>query len=106
MSRTISIDRFLTKSEDWIPVKPDEQYKQITARLWGKGLTLRGEVPGSAIAAAATARVARSLSGASERIMPSTACATTATAATLRPCSQALPPAPPIAATPLSRRCR
>lgn len=52
MSRTISIGRFLTKSEDWIPVKPDEQYKQITARLWGKGLTLRGEVPGTAIAAA------------------------------------------------------
>jgi len=52
MSRTISIGSFLTKSEDWIPVKPDEQYKQITARLWGKGLTLRGEVPGTAIAAA------------------------------------------------------
>lgn len=52
MSRTITIDRFLTKSEDWIPVSPDENYKQITARLWGKGLTLRGEVPGSAIAAA------------------------------------------------------
>lgn len=52
MSRTIIIDRFLTKAEDWVPVKPDENYKQITARLWGKGLTLRGEVPGSAIAAA------------------------------------------------------
>ncbi len=52
MSRTISIERFLTKSEDWVPVKPDENYKQITARLWGKGLTLRGEVPGCAIAAA------------------------------------------------------
>jgi type I restriction enzyme S subunit len=52
MSRTITINRFLTKSEVWIYVKPDEQYKQITARLWGKGLTLRGEVPGTAIAAA------------------------------------------------------
>lgn len=52
MSRTITINRFLTKAEDWVPVKPDENYKQITARLWGKGLTLRGEVPGSAIAAA------------------------------------------------------
>lgn len=51
MSRTITIYRFLTKSEDWIPVAPDGQYKQITARLWGKGLTLRGEVPGAAIAA-------------------------------------------------------
>ncbi|TRO86736.1 restriction endonuclease subunit S [Glycocaulis profundi] len=52
MSRTITIDKFLTKSEDWVPVIPDASYKQITARLWGKGLTLRGEVPGSAIAAA------------------------------------------------------
>ena len=51
MARTITIDRFLTKSEDWVPVAPDVQYKQITARLWGKGLTLRGEVPGAAIAA-------------------------------------------------------
>lgn len=52
MPQTITIDRFLTKSEDWVPVRPDQNYKQITARLWGKGLTLRGEVPGSAIAAA------------------------------------------------------
>lgn len=52
MSRTITINRFLTKSEDWVLVQPDGQYKQITARLWGKGLTLRGETPGSAIAAA------------------------------------------------------
>ena len=51
MSRTITIERFLTKSEAWVPVAPDGQYKQITARLWGKGLTLRGEVPGAAIAA-------------------------------------------------------
>ena len=46
MAKTISIDEFLTKSEDWVPVQ------QITAKLWGKGLTLRGEVQGSAIAAA------------------------------------------------------
>ena len=51
MARTISIDRFLTKSVDWVPVAPDVQYMQITVRLWGKGLTLRGVVPGAAIAA-------------------------------------------------------
>jgi type I restriction enzyme S subunit len=51
MSQTITIERFLTKSEAWVPVAPDGLYKQITARLWGKGLTLRGEVPGAAIAA-------------------------------------------------------
>lgn len=48
---SIAISDFLTKSESWVPVEPDGQYKQITARLWGKGLTLRGEVLGSAIAA-------------------------------------------------------
>lgn len=52
MAKSISIDEFLTKSEDWVPVQPDQRYKQITARLWGKGLTLRGEVQGSGIAAA------------------------------------------------------
>jgi hypothetical protein len=49
--------------------------------------------------AAATATLARSRSGTSERIMPSTACATTATAATFSPCSQPAPP-PPNACTP------
>lgn len=49
---SIAISDFLTKSESWVTVEPDGQYKQITARLWGKGLTLRGEVLGSAIAAA------------------------------------------------------
>ncbi|SUZ33009.1 hypothetical protein ROE7235_02777 [Roseibaca ekhonensis] len=52
MKRTITIDEFLTKSEDWVLVQPDQRYKQITARLWGKGLKLRGEIQGSAIAAA------------------------------------------------------
>ena len=31
--------------------EPDITYKQVTARLWGKGLALRGEVAGSEIAA-------------------------------------------------------
>ncbi len=54
----------------------------------------------SAMMAAATASVARARSGASVRAMPSTACATTATAATLRPCSQPEPAALPSAPTP------
>ena len=49
----------------------------------------------STITVAATASVARSRSGASKRIIPSTACATTATAAIFRPCSQPEPPASP-----------
>lgn len=53
---TISISDFLTKSDSVVTVEPDVQYKQITARLWGKGLTLRAEVPGSSIAAARQCR--------------------------------------------------
>jgi type I restriction enzyme S subunit len=57
MGQTISIDQFLTKSENSVPVEPEAKYKQITARLWGKGLSLRGEVRGSEIAAARQLRV-------------------------------------------------
>ena len=54
----------------------------------------------STTAAAATASVARVRSGASARIINRTACATTATAATMRPCSQPLRNASPKEATP------
>ena len=50
--RTVCIGDFLNKSENWVEPEPDQTYKQITARLWGKGLTLRAEVAGSQIAAA------------------------------------------------------
>ena len=50
--RTVCIGDFLNKSYNWVEPEPDQTYKQITARLWGKGLTLRAEVAGSQIAAA------------------------------------------------------
>ena len=50
--RTVCIGDFLNKSQNWVEPEPDQTYKQITARLWGKGLTLRAEVSGSQIAAA------------------------------------------------------
>ena len=53
----VCIGDFLSKSQNWVEPEPDQTYKQITARLWGKGLTLRAEVAGSQIAAARQLRV-------------------------------------------------
>lgn len=51
MAVRVCIGGFLNKSQNWVEPKPDQTYKQITARLWGKGLTLRAEVFGAQIAA-------------------------------------------------------
>ena len=51
-ARTVCVGDFLNRSQNWLEPKPDETYKQITVRLWGKGLVLRAEVAGSQIAAA------------------------------------------------------
>ena len=48
----VSLGDFLTRSYEWVEPEPEQIYKRITARLWGKGLTLRAKVPGSTIAAA------------------------------------------------------
>lgn len=41
----------LTKSEEWVALRPDEKYRQVTVRLWGQGVVLRNEVSGAEIAA-------------------------------------------------------
>lgn len=41
----------LQKNNKRIPLVPDDDYKQITVRLWGKGLALRGVCKGAEIAA-------------------------------------------------------
>ncbi|MEI6102745.1 MAG: restriction endonuclease subunit S [Methanothrix sp.] len=41
----------LAKSEEQIEVKPECRYRQVTVKLWGKGVILRNEVFGSEIAA-------------------------------------------------------
>lgn len=41
----------LTKSDEWIDIAPDRKYRQVTVRLWGKGVVLRTETDGSQIAA-------------------------------------------------------
>lgn len=47
----------LIPSNDRIALLPDVTYSQVTARLWGKGLTLRGRVTGAEIAATQQNRV-------------------------------------------------
>ena len=55
--REVPIRLFLRKSDSWIEPIPDETYKQITVRLWGKGLSLRGKIHGSQIEATRQIRV-------------------------------------------------
>lgn len=47
----IPLGEILTRSEAWIALQPDCEYRQITVRLWGKGVALRDVVPGASIAA-------------------------------------------------------
>lgn len=47
----------LTPSEDWIEVQPDETYREVTVKLWGKGVIERGEVEGATIAGTRRKRV-------------------------------------------------
>ncbi len=49
---TIALGDVLIKSNNWIEIRPNERYQQVTVRLWGKGIVRRGEVSGAEIAAA------------------------------------------------------
>ena len=46
------LGEILTKSNDWIDLKPDETYREVTVRLWGKGIAQRRKATGAEIAAA------------------------------------------------------
>lgn len=45
----VPLGKTLTKSEEWITLEPDKRYKEVTVRLWGKGVNLLKEVPGAEI---------------------------------------------------------
>jgi type I restriction enzyme S subunit len=45
------IGELLRRSEETIELQPDVQYRQITVKLWGKGVVLRGILTGAEIAA-------------------------------------------------------
>jgi type I restriction enzyme, S subunit len=47
---SVALGDVLNKSEEWIDLDPNERYKQVTVRLWGKGVVLRREVSGQEIA--------------------------------------------------------
>ena len=49
--RSCRIGDFLTLSDDWVEPLPEQLYKQITAKQWGKGLKLRGKKFGAEIPA-------------------------------------------------------
>ncbi|PVX30169.1 restriction endonuclease subunit S [Sphingomonas pokkalii] len=53
----MALGELLQPAVDRVPLQLDETYAQVTARLWGKGLTLRGRVLGAEIAASHQNRV-------------------------------------------------
>jgi type I restriction enzyme, S subunit len=48
----VPLGELLARSEEWIDIHPDRKYRQVTIRLWGKGVVQRDEVTGAEIAAA------------------------------------------------------
>lgn len=48
---TVRLGEVLRRSEETIELQPDAQYRQITVKLWGKGVVLRGILTGAEIAA-------------------------------------------------------
>jgi hypothetical protein len=47
----VPLGELLIKSEEWIDINPTEKYKQVTVKIWGKGVVERNEVNGAEIAA-------------------------------------------------------
>ncbi len=52
------IGDILKKSDSWLFVDPDAEYKEVTVRLWGRGVTLRGIKQGSEIGSSRRLQVA------------------------------------------------
>jgi type I restriction enzyme, S subunit len=47
---TVPLRHLLTKSDERTPIEPGQEYRQVTVRLWGKGVVVRSTVTGAAIA--------------------------------------------------------
>src|SRR5258707_11481595 len=46
----VKLGEMLRRSEETIELQPDVEYRQITVKLWGKGVVLRGILTGAEIA--------------------------------------------------------
>lgn len=57
--RTVQLGEVLRQKRERTRIEPGKSYKQVTVRLWGKGLTLRGTSDGSEIAAESQVAVAK-----------------------------------------------
>jgi type I restriction enzyme, S subunit len=47
--QTTPLGKLLSRSTEIAEIQPDESYKEITVKLWGKGVVLRGVVSGSGL---------------------------------------------------------
>lgn len=46
----VKLGAILAKSDNWIEIDPNRTYKQVTVKLWGRGVVLRNEIAGTEIA--------------------------------------------------------
>lgn len=53
----VPLGEVLTKSEDWIDLDPEKSFREVTVRLWGKGVVLRRDASGAEIAGSRRLRV-------------------------------------------------
>ncbi len=47
----VRVGEVLRRSEETIPIQPDTEYREVTVKLWGKGVVPRGVVAGARISA-------------------------------------------------------
>ncbi len=47
---TVRLNDVLRRSEQTVTIQPDAEYREVTVKLWGKGVVLRGNVRGTEIA--------------------------------------------------------
>ncbi len=55
--QSFRIADLLTPHDDWIDIDPDETYREVTVRMRGRGVALRGELPGAEIGSSTRNRV-------------------------------------------------